>query len=180
MRNGLKPSIIACMAISTLLQTVYSSAPPEELLLETIEINVPGLEPLRYVDGFEDKQLAVSGSLGSYNYHLFKASTISIALPTSGSGGNQSLRFGFAGAADIAEPYIRAAVEGGSPSTLVYRQYLDSNKQSPCRTPYTMTIIGGQIKGGDVVFEAAYMDMLNLAWPRERYTSENAPGVRYM
>ena len=169
------------MTISTVLQTVYSSAPTEEMLIETIEINVPGLGVLRYVDGFEDMKLGVSGDVTTgFVFQDFTATNISIALPAIGTDGNQTLRFGFAGAADIAEPYIRAVAESSTPCTLIYRQYLLSDKQKPCRTPYVMSITGGQIKGGDVAFEAAYMDMLNLAWPRERYTSESAPGVRYM
>ena len=52
------------MAISTLLQTVYSTAPPDALILETIEIRVPGLQPLRYVDGFEDRLLGTPGEPG--------------------------------------------------------------------------------------------------------------------
>lgn len=170
------------MAISTLLQTVYSTAPPDALLLETIEIRVPNLHPLRYVDGFEDRRLGwVLGSgAGITLYPVFTAANISIDLPKVSAGGNQTLKFGFAGSADIAEPYIRAALESTAPSVLIYRQYLSSDIRKPCRTPYTMTIVGGEIKGGDVIFEAAYMDMLNLAWPRERYTSESAPGIRYM
>lgn len=168
------------MAISTLLQTVYSTAPPNALLLETIEIQVPGLQPLRYVDGFEDSRLGLYLASGSFRVENFTAANISIDLPKVSAGGNQTLKFGFAGSADIAEPYIRAALESTTPSVLIYRQYLSSDLSKPCRTPYTMTIVGGEIKGGDVVFEAAYMDMLNLAWPRERYTSESAPGIRYM
>jgi len=167
------------MAISTLLQTVYSTAPPDALILETIEIRVSGQQPLRYVDGFEDMQLGTTLGAGLI-YHAFTAANISIDLPKVSAGGNQTLKFGFAGSADIAEPYIRAALESTTPSVLIYRQYLASNRSKPCRTPYTMTIVGGEIKGGDVIFEAAYMDMLNLAWPRERYTSESAPGIRYM
>jgi len=168
------------MAISTLLQTVYSTAPPDALLLETIEIRVPGLQPLRYVDGFKDMNLGTTGGTGTPVYPVFTAANISIDLPKVSAGGNQTLKFGFAGSADIAEPYIRAALESTAPSVLIYRQYLSSDIRKPCRTPYTMTIVGGEIKGGDVIFEAAYMDMLNLAWPRERYTSESAPGIRYM
>ena len=169
------------MAITTALKTVYSSAPTEEMLIETIEVNIPGVGVLRYVDGFEDMWLGVKYAfLPKHIYQKFTATNISIALPTIGTDGNQTLRFGFAGAADIAEPYIRAVAESSQPCTLIYRQYLLSDKQKPCRTPYVMSITGGQIKGGDVAFEAAYMDMLNLAWPRERYTSESAPGVRYM
>lgn len=168
------------MAISTFLQTVYSTAPPNALLLETIEIQVPNLQPLRYVDGFEDMQLGTTVGAGTPAYSAFTAANISIDLPKVSAGGNQTLKFGFAGAADIAEPYIRAALESATPSVLIYRQYLASDLSKPCRTHYTMTIVGGEIKGGDVIFEAAYMDMLNLAWPRERYTSESAPGIRYM
>ena len=169
------------MTISTILQTVYSSAPPEELLLSTIEISVEGLAPLRFVDGFEDQRLGGfpdNPFLGTYR--AFEATSISLSLPDTSNKGNQTLRFGFAGVSGKAMDYVNAVVEGGAPAFIIYREYLLSNKEAPARTAYKMAVVGGAFEGADVVFEAAYMDLLNLSWPRDRYTSVSAPGVQHL
>lgn len=163
------------MAISTILQTVYSSAPPEELLVSTIEIQMAGAAPIRLVEGFENMSLGVDGVM-----QVFEATAISIALPEVGTQGNQTLKFGFSGISSQMQKLVSAAMESGQPSYLFYREYLLSNPAQSVRNPYKMFIVGGEFDKESIVLEASYMDMLNLAWPRERYTNTSAPGVAYM
>ena len=37
-----------------------------------------------------------------------------------------------------------------------------------------------KLSSSKIILEASYMDMLNLAWPRERYTNTSSPGIAYM
>lgn len=169
------------MALSTILREVYTSAPTTEIIVPTIEIQVPGLTPLRFLHGYQDMSFNVSNDPVNPVYATFEATAISIALPEAGVGsGAQSLKFGFACVTAQAQQYVEQALQSTVPSNLIYREYLVSNPAAPARTLYTMPVVGGVFDGISVAFEASYMDMLNLAWPRERYTIKNAPGTAYL
>lgn len=159
----------------TILSVVYASAPTDEVIIGSLEILVPGLEPLRVAADFEDHLLGVGGVM-----QLFEQGPLSIALPARDTKGNQTLRFGVSGVSGRAQRYVDAALESGEPATMIYREYLASDPTTPARRPITLTIVGGSFEGPDAVFEGAYYDLLNSAWPRERYTSETAPGIRYL
>ena len=44
----------------------------------------------------------------------------------------------------------------------------------------TLTITGGRITWESATFTASFCDMLNLEFPRLRYTAANAPGLKYV
>lgn len=159
----------------TILQVVYASAPSDEILLPTLEIQIPGREPIRVVNGFEDQWLGVDGELV-----LFQACAMSIALPKKDTSGRQALTFGIGNVNGQLQEYIDAALEAGQPVPLIYREYLASDKSAPASRPHVLTMGGGVLEGDTAQFEAAYYDLLNAAWPRERYTAENAPGLKYV
>lgn len=160
----------------TILAEVYASAPTDEVIIPTLEIAVPGLAPIRICTGFEDHLLGVDGVMT-----LFEAGSLSITLPTvNATSGQQTLQFGVANVNGIAQQHIDAALESGQATTLIYREYLSSDKTQPARRPYVMVLSGGTLEGGEAVFEASYYDLLNTAWPRERYTAETAPGIKYL
>lgn len=162
------------MAISKLLQTVYASAPTDVVIIPTLEIQAPG-ETIRLVHAYEDQQLKVDGVM-----QTFESCSIQIALPAKDTSGNQTLTFGLGLVDGRAQRIIMDAIDTGQPSYLVYREYLSTDTSAPARTPIRMVISGGQFSGAMVQIEASYFDMLNTAWPRERYTVESAPGVKYL
>jgi hypothetical protein len=63
---------------------------------------------------------------------------------------------------------------------VIYRLYLESDKTAPAALPFEMVLSGGGFDGIMVGIEASYYDLLNTAWPRDRYTAEFAPGLRYI
>lgn len=159
----------------TILKTVYASAPTDELILLTIEIALTGSTTLRFVQGFEDQILGVNGVM-----QKFIAASISIGLPNHDTSGQQTLRFAIGGVNSTIQRYIDTALEANKPITLTFREYLESDKSEPARQPYVMLVSGGQLEGDEAQFEASYYDLLNTAWPRERYTEETAPGIKYL
>ena len=64
--------------------------------------------------------------------------------------------------------------------TLLETNTVSQDKATPARTPITMVIVGGECSALSVQVEAQYFDMLNFAWPRERYTVDKAPGTKYL
>ena len=159
----------------TILKTVYASAPDDELILITLEIRLSPTDVVRVVQGFENHMLGVDGV-----YQEFTAAAISVALPSSNTSGQQSLRFSIGGINSLIQRHLDAALESSTPITLIYREYLESDKSAPARQPYIMTISGIQLEGDEAQLEASYWDILNYSWPRQRYTEETAPGIKYL
>lgn len=159
----------------TILSVVYASAPSDEVIIPTLEILVPGHDPLRICADFVDHMLGVDGLLV-----LFEGGNLQVALPASNTSGQQTLTFGVSNVNGVAQRYVDDALESGERVSIIYREYLSSDKSAPARRPYVMTLTGGAFENGEASFEAGYYDLLNAAWPRERYTVENAPGLKYI
>lgn len=159
----------------TILATVYASAPAAEVIIPALEIRVPGKDPIRVCGGYEDHTLGVGGS-----DYLFKAAPIAVSLPKRDTSGQQNLAFAVAGLDGTEQAHIEAALEDDELVEIVYLEYLASDKTAPARVPLVMVVVGGVIEGMEAKFEASFYDLLNSAWPRERYTAESAPGLKYL
>lgn len=159
----------------TILSVVYASAPTEELIIPTLEVQLQNHDPIRICCGFEDQMLGVDGVMVP-----FEAGSLTISLPAKNASGNQTLTFGVPGVTGQVQTYVDHALAADAPVYLIYREYLESDKTVPARTPYRMVLRGGVIEGAVAQFEAGYYDILNTAWPRERYTAETAPGIRFL
>lgn len=157
----------------TILDTVYASAPTDEVLIATLEILTA--EPQRICSGFDD----ITVTLETSEQVTFLARGIDVALPTKDTSGNQSLTFAIDNVAGVAQAQIDAALEAGTKVLVVYRSYLASDLTAPAEPPLTMTLVGGVMEGSRLEIQAAYYDLLNTAWPRDRYTVEFAPGLKY-
>ena len=162
------------MTISTFLAQVYSSAPTDVIHYSTLEIELP-TETLRFVVGFEEMQFGVNGVL-----QTFEPIQVDLSLPTAKQGGNQTLRF----ALGIVEPSIimmvRDALDSGEPSYVTYREYTSADLLEPAYKPARMLVHGGAFERGQLQVECSFYDFLNTAWPRQRYTAETAPGIKYL
>lgn len=100
-------------------------------------------------------------------------------LPERSTVGNQSLRFGLGVVDGRAHRLISDALDSGLPSYVVYREYVSTDTSAPAAAPKRMLIQGGDLNSNALQIEASYFDLLNLAWPRDRYTADKAPGVKY-
>lgn len=159
------------MATSEILQTVYASAPSGKVILPTLEIESAGMQSMRFVHGYED--MALGGQ-------LFEACQMSVSLPEKNTTGNQTLRFGVGLVDSRADKAVDAALENGAVVYLIYREFLSTDLSASASRPLRMEVVGGEFGEGALQVEASYFDMLNFAWPRDRYTAENAPGVKYL
>lgn len=159
----------------TILEVVYASAPTDSKLIHTLEISTPGLEPIRICQGYDNYLLGVDGQMVP-----FEAGAIELSLPARNASGQQTLRFGIAGVNERAQREVDRALENGQIVTLVCRTYLESDITAPAERPYVMTLNGGQFEDGQFMADGSYYDLLNTAWPRERYTAETAPGIQWL
>lgn len=160
----------------SVIETYYASG-GSDVLIPSIEIRISGKTPIRICQGFEDHYLTVDGAP-----RLFEAGSLSVTLPSVNTSGQQTLNFGVANVNGLAQRYVDDALEQDKEVVLIYREYLAGDKSAPARRPYEMVIRGGRFDDGEAMaeFQASYYDILNTAWPRERYTSQNAPGIKYL
>lgn len=160
------------MAISQMLQRVYASAPVDALLIQSLRIYGVGFESLNLVHGYSETVLQGVAH---------EPCQITFSLPEKSTTGNQKLKFAIGLVDSRAQRIAESAIESNSIVYLTYTEYLASNMNAPARPPITMVVVGGDFPNNATVqIEAQYFDMLNLAWPRERYTVDKAPGVKYI
>lgn len=163
------------MTLSPFMREVYASAPTDTRIIHTLELRLPQGVTLRYALGYSDETLGVDGVM-----QVFQAAQMDLALPTREAGGNQTIRFAV-GVVD-SEPYrlISEALATGLPAFLIYREYTNQDRTEPGFKQAKMLIKNGGFSGNALTIDASYYDFLNTAWPRERYTAESAPGVKYL
>lgn len=158
-----------------LLSVVYASAPTDELIIQSLEIIIPGVETTRICNGFTDYSLGIDGVLVP-----FEPGGLTVSLPAKNTTGQQTLAFGFSGVNGRAQRNVDAALAANVIVIMNYREYLLSDLMNPAHRPYRMELSGGSFEFDTVSFEGSYYDLLNTRWPRFRYTTETAPGLRYM
>ena len=75
---------------------------------------------------------------------------------------------------------IRNALANRLPASLTYRRYISTDLAAPAEVPYTLKIKSGYWTATEVQITAGYMNILDTAWPRYRYTLPVFPGLRYI
>lgn len=160
----------------SILERVYASG-GEEVLINTLELSCAAWgEPFRFCTGFEDQLLTDEQGRTA----LFVAAAIQIALPKKSNTGVQTLTFAIPLVDGEAQRAIDAALDSGAQCTLTYRVFLDQDHSAPSQAPYVMTVAGGVMEEDMLTIQAGFFNMLNTAWPRDRYTTKFAPGLTYL
>lgn len=160
----------------SLIETVYASAPSDQVILRTIEILVPGEDPIRVVSAYDD----LIATLETGETVTFQAGPFESMEPKKNTNGQQNLTFGIANVMGEVQKAVDAAIESGAEVPVNYRVFLSGDLSVPAAKPYKMTLRGGTLEGLMAQIEAGYFDLLNHAWPRRRYVASEFPGLRYM
>ena len=160
----------------SIISTVYASAPAEYVILPTLEILVPGYDPIRVVAAFED----LTATLETGETVTFQAGPFEYKEPSKDTSGNQTLTFAIANVTGQAQEAVEAALESSAEVPINYRVFLSTDLTAPAQAPFKMTLRGGSFEGIMVQIEAGYFDLLNTQWPRRRYVAEEFPGLRYL
>lgn len=157
----------------TILKTVYASAPAAEVIIPTLEI-IAG-ETIYACGGFEDQTL----TLETGETITFEATGMDVQLPKRDNSGNQSLQFTIENVTGVAQRLIEDSVEAGENIKIVYRSYLSSDLTAPAEAPIVLDVEGAQFNGGSVDVRCIFQSPINTAWPKQRYTADFAPGLKY-
>lgn len=158
----------------TVLNRLYASG-GDEVLIETLQINI-GNEVYYLTRGWDDIEVTTeTGELLT-----FQGCGIDIALPSRNSDGTQDLKFAISNITGEVSSTIRKALENIQGATLTYRLYISTSLNAPAARPYTLAIKSGYWTSTEVQITAGYMNVLDTAWPRYRYTLPAFPGLRYL
>jgi hypothetical protein len=158
----------------TVLNRLYASS-GDEVIIETLQINI-GSEIIYLCKGFDD----ITAITENDETITFRAAAIDIALPARNSDGTQDLQFAVDNVDGVTSTAIRNALDSQSPASLTYRNYVSTDLSAPASVPYTLAVKNGNWTATQAQITAGYMNILDTAWPRYRYTLPYYPGLRYM
>lgn len=158
----------------TILNRLYASG-GSDVLLETLQINVAGVNHW-LTRGWTD----FTATLENGMQQVFTACGIEIALPARNADGTQDLNFAISNVDGVVSTVVRDAIQNGMDASLTYRCYRSSDRSAPAERPFTLAIKSGYWTAIEVQLTAGYMNVLDTAWPRTRYTLPDYPGLRYI
>lgn len=158
----------------TVLNRLYASG-GSEVILETLEINVAGKRHW-LAGGWTD----FTATIETGEVKTFTACGIDIALPAKNADGTQDLNFAICNVDGVVSSEVRDAINNLQDAYLIYRCFISTDRSAPANVPYTLTIKSGYWTAVEVQFTAGYMNVLDTAWPRWRYTLPDFPGLRYI
>lgn len=158
----------------TILNRLYASS-GSEVIIETLQINI-GSTVHFFCKGYED----ITATVENGDVLTFSAAGIDIALPARNSDGTQDLQFAISNIDGEVSTAIRKALANLEIGSLTYRQYVSTDLSAPATVPYTLAIKSGSWTAIQAQITAGYMNVLDTAWPRFRYTLNEFPGLRYM
>lgn len=163
--------------MSNLLETVYASV-TSDIQHHTLELPHASFPSgvIRWVQGFENEILGLENG----QQVEFEAMPFGVSLPDRSMRGNQDLQFQVDNVTGEALKLIRAVIKSGEKLPVIYRPYLESNKAYPAETAITMTANSFSADMRSVVIVADFHDFVNKLWPPMRYTTDNAPGLKYI
>lgn len=158
----------------TILDRLYASG-GDEVIIDTLQITVGG-QSYWLTRGWDDIQVI----LETGDTATFKGSAIDVALPARNADGTQDLKFAISNIDGEVSTAIRNALDNLSDASITFRRYVSSDLSAPAAPPFTLSVKEGYWTATEVQITAGYMNILDTAWPRFRYTLPLFPGLRYL
>lgn len=158
----------------TILERLYASG-GREVELETLAISV-GAKTHYLVKGWDD----ITARLETGQDITFTACAMDVAKPARNADGVQDLRFALSNIDGAVSTEIRAALASRMEILVTLRVYLSNDLLAPVKKPLSMVVKGGQWSATEVQITAGFMNILDTAWPRDRFNLKKHPGLRYI
>lgn len=149
------------------LNEIYASG--GELPLITLTIENEEIGALRFVLSPDNKEL---------DGEIYHASAFTVQMPERSGNGFSDLSFAICGVNGECFQYINRALESMKPTLLTMKQWHPETLEQ--LEELTLTVTGGQLNRDTAQFTASFCDMLNLEFPRLKYTAYNSPGLKYI
>ncbi|MCY2847622.1 DUF1833 family protein, partial [Klebsiella pneumoniae] len=148
----------------TQIKRLYASSGPE-VIIETLQITI-GSDVHYLCQGYE----SITATTENGDTVTFTACSIDIALPARNADGTQDLKFALCNIDGVVSTAIRNALANRLSALLTYRRYISTDLAAPAEVPYTLKIKSGYWTATEAQITAGYMNILDTAWPRYRYT----------
>lgn len=160
-----------------LKRRVYASAPTNIIVVTAMRITGEAFDEINIVQYYQDLLLDVDGQPV-----LFEQGQITYEKPENASGAVQSMKFGFAGVSRQALKYAIKSIELKKPVYVELLEYALPDGESPVLlySSRKIEVVAGRITSTTAEFQAMTQDLLNRRYPRQRYTPQNAPGIKYI
>ncbi|KDN14051.1 ArsR family transcriptional regulator [Snodgrassella communis] len=158
----------------TILNRLYASS-GSEIIYGTVQIDV-GTTSYYLVKGWDD----IRCTLENGQTVDFVAAAIDLALPARNKDGTQDLKLAIGNIEGIVSSQIRASLNVLENAAITYRTYVSTDLTAPAAKPFTLAVKSGFWTAEQVQITAGYLNVLDTAWPRYRYTLADFPGLRYI
>lgn len=159
----------------TILNQIYASG--GDVIIPTLELTCAAWDaPLLLCRGFEDQTCVTEDG----RTLTFLASGIQVALPAKDNRGAQNLSFAIDNVTGEAQQRIDQALKAEKRIVLSYRDFLATDKSTPADVPFVFTVLSGRMVGPTLQVSAGFFNAIGTAWPRKLYTTEFAPGIKYL
>jgi len=146
-------------------------------IIRTLELTCTAWDSSVFIcNGYEDQTVTDENG----RVITFEAANIAIALAAKNNKGNQTLAFGVADGSGEVSQRVDQSVDARIRVHAIYRTYLESNKEAPQEAPYYLSVAAVNMKGIIAQIQAIFFNMLGVAWPRNLYTTNVAPGLRWI
>lgn len=159
----------------TVLDQVYASG--GDVIILTLELTSGAwTAPILICNGFEDQTVTTEND----DVLTFVAAGIDVALPSRTNQGSQTLTFAIDNITGEAQRKIDEALEAEEQVIMTFRTYLASDLSAPAEAPYRFVVRSGRMQGNTVTVQAGFFDAINTRFPRDLYTTNFAPGIKYL
>lgn len=156
---------------------ILRSSGGTDVEIPTIELrSVAWADSLFLCSGFEDQTC----TLEDLRIVTFEALGLDAALPKQGNEANQVLGIAIDNVRGEAQKRLDIAKAAGAEVEMIYRLYLDSDRSAPAERPMVLTALNFSAKSATIEIQGGYFNLIGSAWPRFRYTSDFAPGIKYI
>ena len=150
----------------TQIKRLYASSGPE-VIIETLQITI-GSDVHYLCQGYEGIMATTENGDTVTRSTLFPYTTLFRS------------KFALCNIDGVVSTAIRNALANRLPASLTYRRYISTDLAAPAEVPYTLKIKSGSWTATEAQITAGYMNILDTAWPRYRYTLPVFPGLRYI
>ena len=168
------------MTEPTILNQIYREALAsggQEAFVRTLEITCSAwAEPVLICNGFKDRICGTEDG----RLVTFVAANIGIALPQKNNKGNQALAFAVDNTTGEVQLKADQALDANARVTATYRVYLASDLSAPCEKPYRMSVDSDSFEQNQATLQCGFFNLIGTSWPRDFYTTNVVPGLKYL
>lgn len=162
--------------MSTILDVLRASGGTDVEII-TIQLSCTAWdEPLYLCNGFYDQVF----TLETGETVTFTAVGLDLARQKRSNSVSESLGVAIDNVRNEAEPLVASAKAAGAQILMTLRSFLESNPEEPAELPVTLKVLRASFDNVKLSLTASNPDLVNIAWPRDRYTVDFAPGITYI